>query len=197
MKTYARAFVKLRNREIVFLDETGFNLHTSVNYGYSELGLSPVSYVPPSKGQNLSACCIILQFKLCYYQLIDGSFNGDRFLEFLVGAVNEGVLRRNVVLVMDNAPIHKTAAVKEFLELHHIELVFLPPYSPDLNPIENFFSMVKSRYSTIRPKASTREELKTSVNNVLEAHYEENIQTFENLVRRMWDLFYQLLTDVE
>lgn len=197
MREYARAFVGYRNREVLFLDETGFNLHTSKNYGYSQIGVSPVTYVPPSKGQNLSACCIISQFSLSYYKLIDGSFNGERFLEFLVGAVNEGVLRRNVVLVMDNAPIHKTIVVKEFLESHQIEVVYLPPYSPDLNPIENFFSMVKSRYSAIRPRAVTREVLKINVGNVLENLNGEDVQFFENLIRKMWDLIYQVITGVE
>lgn len=98
---------------------------------------------------------------------------------------------------MDNAPIHKTIVVKEFLESHQIEVVYLPPYSPDLNPIENFFSMVKSRYSAIRPRAVTREELKINVGNVLENLNGEDVQFFENLIRKMWDLIYQVITGVE
>ncbi len=64
LRLYAMDFVRYRTRDIVFLDETGFNLHSSINYGYAEAGISSVAHVPATKGQNMSACCIISRFGL-------------------------------------------------------------------------------------------------------------------------------------
>ncbi len=198
VREYARGFLAFRSREILFLDETGFNLHTSINYGYSEVGISPVTYVPPSKGQNLSACCIISQSGLIHYKLIDGGFNGTTFMDYLVELSNNRILKSGVVLVLDNAPIHKTIVVREFLERIGVIVSFLPPYSPDFNPIENFFSSVKSRLHAIRPRAETRDRLKENVINVLEGFKNANeVNIFINLVGRMWELIYSVLSSNE
>ena len=196
MIDYARNFLKLRSKEILFLDETGFNLHTSNNYGYSEKGVSPVLFVPPSKGQNLSACCIISRSGLLSYELIDGGFNGEAFMNFIVSNINSGVLKKNSILVLDNAPIHKTTVLKEFLQARGVIVNFLPPYSPDLNPIENFFSALKARVNSKRPRPTTRNELKNIVIEILEDFKEnENSNFFNRLVEKMWSLVYNLISN--
>ena len=58
-------------------------------------------------------------------------------------------LAPNDVLVMDNLQVHKTAQVRDRLQAHRIEPLYLPPYSPDLNPIERMFSKVKNEMRSI------------------------------------------------
>ena len=60
------------------------------------------------------------------------------------------VLKRNVVLIMDNAPIHITKRFKKDID---VIAVYLPSYSPDINPFKNFFSAFKTRVNQKRPRA--------------------------------------------
>ena len=75
--------------------------------------------------------------------LIDGTMNGDAFLAY-VRRVLVPALRPGDVVILDNLGCHKGAAVREAIEAVGAELRFLPPYSPDLNPIEFAFSKVKA-----------------------------------------------------
>ncbi len=74
--------------------------------------------------------------------VVDGAINGDVF-EAFVEHVLVPKLRPGDVVVMDNLSSHKRARTRELIESSGAELVFLPPYSPDLNPIEMIFSKVK------------------------------------------------------
>lgn len=66
----------------------------------------------------------------------------------------EGEKYANSVIVMDNATIHKTPLVIELLASYDVKVVFLPPYSPDFNPIEMDFSVIKSAIRRYRDRAS-------------------------------------------
>lgn len=74
--------------------------------------------------------------------MVDGAVNGDVFTAF-VEQVLAPELRRGDLVVMDNLSSHKGKRAREAIESRGAELVFLPPYSPDLNPIEMVFSKIK------------------------------------------------------
>jgi len=78
---------------------------------------------------------------------VPGSVDGDEFFDFIVNDVlpqmNPYPQDRSV-LILDNCAIHKSTALREVVEAHGCRLFFLPPYSPDLNPIEESFSAVKA-----------------------------------------------------
>lgn len=74
--------------------------------------------------------------------LIDGPINGDSFKAY-VEQVLAPVIRPGDMVVLDNLSSHKTAMVRKTLEDYGIRTRYLPPYSPDLNPIENAFSKLK------------------------------------------------------
>jgi transposase len=73
----------------------------------------------------------------------DGAMNGDVFLAY-VEQVLLPTLRAGDIVVMDNLPAHKTFGVRHAIERVGARLIFLPPYSPDFNPIENPFSKLKA-----------------------------------------------------
>ncbi|KAF0985699.1 hypothetical protein HZS_4295 [Henneguya salminicola] len=54
---YPSLFLSKRGRTFLFLNESGFNIYTSINYGYSDKNLDAVSFVPPNRGRNVSTCC--------------------------------------------------------------------------------------------------------------------------------------------
>ena len=76
--------------------------------------------------------------------VLDGPINGDWF-EAYVAQVLLPTLRAGDVVIMDNLSSHKRASVREMIEAKGARLRFLPPYSPDFNPIEMAFSMVKAK----------------------------------------------------
>ena len=92
--------------------------------------------------------------------LIDGAIDGDSFLAY-VGQVLVPTLRTGDVVIMDNLGSHKNAAVREAIEGAGAELRFLPPYSPDFNPIENAFSKLKALLRKVA--ARTRDALWNAV----------------------------------
>jgi transposase len=75
--------------------------------------------------------------------LLDGPMNGLSFKAY-VEQILAPSLKRGDIVVMDNVNIHKVAGVREAIEARGASLLYLPPYSPDLNPIEQFFSKLKA-----------------------------------------------------
>ena len=90
----------MRSRRILFLDESGFNLHTSANYGYSQINQDAVIYQPKSKGQNVSLCAIISCNGILHSKLHDGAYNANIFLQFLNESLLKGTFIGNPVLYL-------------------------------------------------------------------------------------------------
>ncbi len=98
--------------------------------------------------------------------VLDGAMNRDAFVTY-VGQILAPTLGDGDIVVMDNLPAHKGSAVRELIEARGAKLLFLPPYSPDLNPIEMAFSKLK----TLLRKAAerTRDALWDRIGTVLGA----------------------------
>ena len=161
---YGMRVNEMADEEILFLDETGFNLHIAVTRSWSQVGQTPVVIVPANKGQNVSALVCISTSGVMSIEMKDGAFNRIDFVDFLTDLAHRhrSLLRGETILVMDNARIHHAVDVINFLEENSIRNMFLPPYSPELNPIELFFGTVKAAYRKDGP-ARTRTELKRRI----------------------------------
>ena len=115
------------------------------------------------------------------FELNDGAYNGKLFIRFIANKLvryfdeNPGS-----ILVMDNCKFHHRKEVLKVLNEKRIIFKFLPPYSPQLNPIEEFFSELKANYKRIRPRSKTREIIKKRVNDLLETRDETFIRYFEH-----------------
>ena len=107
--------------------------------------------------------------------LFDGPINGETFLawieQFLVPT-----LRNGDIVVMDNLPSHKVSGVREAIEATGATLRYLPPYSPDLNPIEQFFAKLKSLLR--KAAARTIDELIRAAANALQQFSPTECQNF-------------------
>jgi transposase len=97
--------------------------------------------------------------------VVDGAVNGDVF-EAFVEQVLVPELRRGDVVVMDNLSSHKRERVRQLIEATGARLVFLPPYSPDLNPIEQIFAKVKQLLRSLACR--TRDALWNAMQSVLD-----------------------------
>ena len=96
----------------------------------------------PCRGSNLSILAAVRTAGICAWNGYDGALDGERFTDFVVNRLVPRLAKGDVV-IMDNASIHKVAGVREAIEAVGAKLVYLPPYSPDLNPIELVWSLLK------------------------------------------------------
>jgi transposase len=98
--------------------------------------------------------------------VVDGAVNGDVF-EAFIEQVLIPQLKPGDIVVMDNLSSHKRDRVRELIEAHQAKLAYLPPYSPDLNPIELVFSKIKQLLRSL--KTRTQDALWQSMQAVLDA----------------------------
>lgn len=166
-KAYALRLRSIAIDKILFLDETGFNLHTSRHYGYSPKGVDCVTTVPANRGRNVSVLAIIGKNRVLHKKIIIGPYNSNIFKLFLNECKEQEIFKQDNFVVMDNVRFHKTPEILSFFSENRYNVIYLPPYSPQLNPIEEFFSAVKSRYYNLRPRAITTMQLIEYVNFVL------------------------------
>ena len=112
--------------------------------------------VPRDRGKNTTLLASITLSGMGETMAVEGSTDREVF-ETYVGRVLAPTLESGQVVIMDNLPAHKPARVRELIEERGCELVYLPAYSPDFNPIEEAFSKVKNRLR--KAKARTLQSL--------------------------------------
>ena len=135
---------------LVFLDETGCDRRNQIRqFGYGLRGITPVTHKLVTYGKRISAIGVMTTGGIEDVYLVEGNVNGEIFLQFvqrcLLNIIKpfDGNNARSVV-VLDNASIHHLDAVVDLITAAGALVRFLPPYSPDLNPIEEVFSKVKA-----------------------------------------------------
>jgi transposase len=142
---------KLDPSGLVFVDEMGTNTSLAPLYAYSPRGQRAYAQVPRNRGPNTTLLTSISLEGMGPSLAVEGATNREVF-EAYVEQVLSPTLREGQVVVMDNLSAHKGERVRELIEARGCELLYLPPYSPDYNPIEEAFSKVKC----ILRKAETR-----------------------------------------
>ena len=127
--------------DLVFQDETGFNLYTSRQQGRALRGQPAVRILEGQRGQNLTlSMAISPTLGLIHHQLYRGGMNRDRFAGFLV-EIGELLPESDIQILMDNAPAHRSA--EDQVQYEH-SVKRLPRYSPFLNIVELANSAVKA-----------------------------------------------------
>jgi transposase len=124
--------------------------------------------MPANRGNNVSLMLAIKNSGIICYKMIDGSLNGNFFKEFIENDLRNHFFNNpSDLLVMDNCSFHYRSDVISLLGEKGILFHFLPPYTPQLNPIEEYFSHLKFNYSSgVRPKTSI--QLKEKVIKLLQ-----------------------------
>lgn len=166
--TFCRDVNNIPNDHLVYLDETGFNLHLTRGFGYSPINSKCFVTVPANRNRNISLLLAINSAGIVEYVIKEGSFNGDDLCAFIRQKLQPTFIGNpNYVLVMDNCRFHHRADVKQTLTDLNINSLYLPAYSPQLNPIEEYFSHLKARYTSIRPISKNKEEVKNRIVDLL------------------------------
>ena len=135
----------------IFLDEMGSNLGLTRRYGRAVPGARVRDEVPGDRGGNLSTIGAIGVDGVRTGLSVPGAIDGETML-FFVEELLVPTLNRGDIVLMDNASIHKLDDSEDALEAAGAGLLFLPTYSPDLNPIAHAWSKVKARLRALKPR---------------------------------------------
>lgn len=129
--------------QLVFIDETGLSTNMARRYGRAPRGERCRSGVPHGHWKTTTFTGALRLTGMTAPMVLDGAMNGVAFRAY-VEQVLVPTLRPGDIVVMDNLPAHKAEGVRAAIERAGAELRFLPPYSPDFNPIEMAFSKLKA-----------------------------------------------------
>jgi transposase len=142
-RAYEAERVQFDVRELVFIDECSSNAAMSRDYGRGPRGERVHDDRPVNYGENLTILGALTLNGLDAVMTIPGATSGEVFLVY-TKEVLVPILRRGQIVIMDNLSAHKVAGVREAIAAAGAFLVFLPPYSPDMNPIEPAWSKLKN-----------------------------------------------------
>ena len=151
---------------LVFVDEMGSNVSLSLLYAWSRRGERAHAKAPRNWGKNVTLLASMGSEDVGPCLAVEGPTTREVFEAYLE-RVLAPTLGAGQVVVMDNLSAHKGGRVREILETRGCELLYLPPYSPDLNPIEQAFSKVKGLMR--KAEARTRGALVESMGRALDA----------------------------
>ena len=133
---------RLDPRRLVFIDETWAKTNMTPIRGWAPRGRKLIARAPFGKWRTLTFLAALRHDRIDAPCVLDGPINGQSFTawveQFLVPTLNPGD-----VVIMDNLGSHKGQAVRQAIRSAGARLLFLPPYSPDLNPIEQVFAKLK------------------------------------------------------
>ena len=149
---------------LVFIDETALNTKMARLRGWSARGERCLGKVPHGHWQTSTFIAALRLDRIDAPFLIEGSANMEVFAAY-VGQVLGPELAAGDVVILDNLCIHKTPTIQRLIEARGATLRYLPPYSPDLNPIEMAFSKLKAHLR--QTAARTLDALQTGVRGAL------------------------------
>ena len=158
-------------RNLVFIDETGINLAMTRLYGRARGGARVSAQCPGNKGENITLIGAMSDEGLIAAMTLPGSLNTPSFLVFLEKVLLPQ-LWTGAIVVMDNLPVHYAHAAQLLLESVGAQIKFLPPYSPDLSPIELCWSKLKEILRSAQ--ARTTEALDEAITMAVNAITDDN-----------------------
>jgi len=162
-------------KRLVFVDEMGSNTSLFSLYAWAPRGERARCWVPRNRGKNTTLLASMTTEGMGPCVAVVGATTRVVF-ETYIERLLAPSLSPGQVLVMDNLGAHRGERVRELIQERGCELLYLPPYSPDLNPIEEAFSKVKGLLR--RTGARTREALIEAMGRALEAVSAEDARGF-------------------
>jgi transposase len=145
---------------LIFLDESGVSTQMTRRYARAERGVRVHESTPEGNWKILTILGAMSLRGMIATMTIEAATDAEIFLAYLDHVLGPA-LRPGDVVIMDNLSSHKVSGVRELIEAAGAELLYLPPYSPDLNPIEKAWAKLKQLLR--KAKARTAEALEQAI----------------------------------
>ena len=175
---WAKRQDRIDPERLVFIDETWIKTNMEPLRGWAPLGERLVAKVPHGHWKTSTFIAALRCDRIEAPWILDGPINAEAFKTY-VEKVLTPTLRSGDLVIMDNLGSHKGKAVRQAIRVAGAKLIFLPKYSPDLNPIEQVFAKLK--HLLRKAAARTIETLTATVGELLGAFTaEECVNYFAN-----------------
>jgi transposase len=138
--------------KLVFLDESGVNTDMTRRYARAKNGQRANDHTPLNTGKTTTIVSSVRTDGTTVPMFLSGSLNGESFREYIEQHLVPA-LRTDDIVVMDNLRSHKVDGIKQAIEKVHAHVLYLPPYSPDLNPIEQMWSKIKAFLRKVKARS--------------------------------------------
>ena len=163
---------------LVFIDETWAKTNMTRTHGWAPRGERLVAKIPHGHWNTTTFLAALRHDRIDAPCLFDGPINGELFLAY-VEQVLLPTLKSGDIVILDNLGSHKGKAIRQVIRAVGAKLIFLPKYSPDLNPIEQAFAKVKTLLR--KAQARTFEAISTAIARSLDRFTpQECANYFEN-----------------
>ena len=136
------AQLKAAGKSVVYVDESGFADHSYRRYGYAPRGEEVFGLISSQRTRTTTLIAARFEDTFTAARLFKGSCKAKDFNDWLAEELCPRLNPKHIV-ILDNARLHKTHQTRELIEAAGALLMFLPPYSPDYNPIEHDFANIK------------------------------------------------------
>lgn len=134
---------ELDPERLIFIDESGLSTKMARSRGWAPKGERCRAAIPHGHWKTITFVGGLSLNGFVAPMLLDAPMDGECFLAWIEQMLAPA-LRAGDIVIMDNLPAHKVDGVKEAIEARGAQLLYLPPYSPDFNPIENAFAKFKA-----------------------------------------------------
>lgn len=151
---------------MLFIDEAGANLGMAPRYGRSYKGERVITSAPYQRGNKITMIGAISIYQVEASMYGSWSTDGEIFTEFVEQALRP-ILKPEHVVIMDNVSFHKNKHAQNLIEAAGARTIYLPPYHPELNPIEEMWSKVKNCLRKLA--ARTLEDFKVAIKKAFES----------------------------
>ena len=177
---FRKKIKKISNKNIICIDESGFMTNECPIYGYSKKGKKIISY-EKSNPIKYSLLMAITNKGILEYEIHKENINGEKYFLFIRNKILP--YAKNKYILADNIGFHKSKKVIEEMKENKSKALFIPPYSPEFNSIENVFSIIKSKF---RYALSGSNNKKDESVKILKTIIEEMKNTnFENIYKNV------------
>jgi len=149
-QTFVEKLKDISPDRLVFVDECGIDQYLYRAFAYSPRGQKVVAKISGKKFKRTNIVAGSCQGHWVAPMEYSGTTDSVLFEFWFEHCLLKEIMRGSVI-ILDNATFHKKSVLPDLAKSHHCEVLFLPPYSPDLNPIENKWAWLKKRLRKILP----------------------------------------------
>lgn len=142
-KEFIKMIKKINKDDIICIDETYVNQKIYSNYGWSKINTKLNKFRKITSLRKKSIMMAISNSRILDHEVINESYNAGKFEKYITNLIKNNNLTNKYIL-MDNVGFHKGKNIMELIKKSN-NVIFIPPYSPEFNPVEELFSVLKSR----------------------------------------------------